>query len=72
MNTVNMKLEGTSYTATAYRWDGGSVDINISKDDGGWGGCGHPGYISLTRNDLVLLLAAVDYELGIAMKRGAE
>lgn len=51
------------YPVDVYGWDGGSVDIDIGGDSGGWSGCGHPSEISLSREDLVALLAALDAEV---------
>ena len=46
-----------SYSVDAY---GDELDIDISGDDGGWSGCCHPSQISLTRQDLVGMLALLD------------
>lgn len=60
------KLDNHSrYSVDAYDWCD-ELDIDISRDDGGWSGCGHPGQISLTRNDLVGMLALLDEVKGAA------
>lgn len=47
------------YPVSVYTWCD-SVEIDISGDNGGWSGCGHPGEINLTRDDMTRLLAALD------------
>jgi hypothetical protein len=42
------------YTAEAYDDE---IELDIAGDDGGWLGCGHPSGITLTRADLLAMLA---------------
>ncbi len=40
-------------------WNDGTVTIDISRDDGGWSGCGHSPDLELSRADIELVLATM-------------
>lgn len=54
----DFKIQG--YPVTAYGWDGGSIEIYIAKDSGGWSGCGHPGSIEISNDDLTRMVNILD------------
>lgn len=44
-------------------YDGGEAWLDISRDQGGWSGCGHASTIDFTRAELVAVLARLDAEV---------